>query len=96
MHIAFLTCVYDDKKPLLYHDMNLQDSQQVMEAFGEVMPSGATPLGSRLQQLLQEYMRDLKIARSAGPYKTVKPVNYLIITDGEPCTSMCYRNMTLY
>lgn len=65
----------------------MQDSQQVMEAFEEVRPSGATPLGSRLDQLLREYTRKLKTARAVGVPKNVKPINYLVITDGEPCAS---------
>ncbi|EIM83220.1 uncharacterized protein STEHIDRAFT_133182 [Stereum hirsutum FP-91666 SS1] len=63
---------------------NVTDSQQVMEAFEEVRPSGATPLGSRLDQLLREYTRKLKTARAVGVPKNVKPINYLVITDGEP------------
>jgi len=40
---------------------------------------GATPIGKRLQQLLDEYIPQVEQQLS-----NLKPVNIIIITDGEP------------
>lgn len=76
----------DYAPPTICH---LQSSQQVMEAFSEVTPQGATPMESRLQQILREYFRKLRVALEVGGMEnvqeTIKPVNYLVLTDGVPC-----------
>lgn len=72
--------------PTIWHS---QSSQQIMEAFSEVTPQGATPMESRLQQVLREYFQKLRVALEVGGMenvqRTIKPVNYLVLTDGEPC-----------
>ncbi|EIM85685.1 uncharacterized protein STEHIDRAFT_99366 [Stereum hirsutum FP-91666 SS1] len=67
---------------------DVTSSQQIMEAFSEVTPQGATPMESRLQQVLREYFQKLRVALEVGGMenvqRTIKPVNYLVLTDGEP------------
>ena len=56
--------------------------------FDQVEPRGVTPIGDRLESLLQPYLRKLEAAgNSTQAFKEIKPVNYLIITDGAPSES---------
>lgn len=50
---------------------------------------GITPLGKRLDDLLRDYMERIDAARlvSREALKAVKPINIIVITDGEPCES---------
>jgi hypothetical protein len=58
---------------------NVTSAGTVVEAFQTVRPSGATPTGQRLQNILKSYLQ--KYARD--PDHT-KPINIIVITDGEP------------
>jgi hypothetical protein len=51
--------------------------------------SGGTPTGARLQQVLNEYIPKIENKPSAH----VKPVNIIVITDGDP--SKCYLDLEL-
>lgn len=59
-----------------------------------MQPSGATPLAARLDRLMLYYMDQLdraKAAAEAGDHRAlraVKPINYIIITDGAPSMSV--------
>ncbi len=55
--------------------------------FNSAYPSGRTPLGERLDELLKEYIDELDKNAQAPPNQRLKPVNYIILTDGRP--SMC-------
>ncbi|KAK6908495.1 hypothetical protein I204_06475 [Kwoniella mangroviensis CBS 8886] len=61
---------------------------QVMQLFEAVKPSGATPTGQRLENILREYMISLERGnRTSGMFSRspgVKPMNLIIITDGAP------------
>jgi uncharacterized protein YegL len=62
-----------------YHH-NITSAATVREIFSSVRPRGGTPTGQRLDSLLRPYLRQCE---TLGPDK-VKPLNIIIITDGEP------------
>lgn len=64
--------------PQAYHT-NITTASTVREIFSTVQPRGATPTGQRLHQILGTYLR--KCARGVD---AVKPLNLIVITDGEP------------
>ncbi|KAL4748114.1 hypothetical protein BDW72DRAFT_181163 [Aspergillus terricola var. indicus] len=61
---------------------NVTDAPGVREIFKSVSPSGATPIGTRLHQILTPYLRDLKRLTSQGRESELKPLNIIVITDG--------------
>ncbi|KAJ3814005.1 hypothetical protein F5876DRAFT_73325 [Lentinula aff. lateritia] len=65
----------------LEYGCNLKSSEEVLSLFARVQPSGATWLGQKLDCLLREYLNELKEAK---PLKKIKPINYMVITDGRP------------
>ncbi|WWC95787.1 hypothetical protein V866_002653 [Kwoniella sp. B9012] len=66
----------------------LRTGNQVMQLFEAVKPSGATPTGQRLENILREYMISLERGnRTSGMFSKnpgVKPMNLIVITDGAP------------
>jgi hypothetical protein len=60
-----------------YH--NVTTPSTVSEIFSAVRPQGGTPTGQRLNQILKPYL-----ARYAANPEGTKPLNIIIITDGEP------------
>lgn len=58
--------------------------------FDTVRPEGPTPIGEKLESLLLYYMDNLEKAKAHADegdqslMKMIKPVNYIIITDGVP------------
>jgi uncharacterized protein YegL len=58
---------------------NIVSAGTVVEIFQTVRPSGATPTGQRLNKILKPYLQRY----SANP-ETTKPINIIVITDGEP------------
>ncbi|KAL2833935.1 hypothetical protein BJY01DRAFT_224872 [Aspergillus pseudoustus] len=61
---------------------NVTDASGVREIFKSVTPSGATPVGTRLYQILTPYMRNLSRLTSQGRDSELKPLNIIVITDG--------------
>jgi hypothetical protein len=61
---------------------NVTDTLGVREIFRAVKPSGATPVGARLHQILTRYMRDLSQLTLEGRESELKPLNIIVITDG--------------
>ncbi|KAL3467491.1 hypothetical protein BJX64DRAFT_283421 [Aspergillus heterothallicus] len=61
---------------------NVTDASGVREIFKSVTPSGATPVGTRLHQILTPYMRELARLTSQGRESELKPLNIIVITDG--------------
>ncbi|KAL2782552.1 hypothetical protein BJX66DRAFT_345733 [Aspergillus keveii] len=61
---------------------NVTDASGVREIFKSVSPSGATPVGTRLHQILTPYMRDLSRLTSQGRGSEIRPLNIIVITDG--------------
>ncbi|KAG6824482.1 hypothetical protein H0H92_006736 [Tricholoma furcatifolium] len=66
--------------PLIETWSNLvrQDVEKIRNLFESVKPWGRTPLGKTLNWLLKTYMERLKTSEVK-----IKPVNYIVITDGE-------------
>ncbi|KAL5049559.1 hypothetical protein BDW71DRAFT_204270 [Aspergillus fruticulosus] len=61
---------------------NVTDASGVREIFKSVCPSGATPVGTRLHQILTPYLRDLKRLTTQDRESELKPLNIIVITDG--------------
>ncbi|KAI9373099.1 hypothetical protein BJX61DRAFT_533426 [Aspergillus egyptiacus] len=61
---------------------NVTDAAGVREIFKSVSPTGATPVGTRLHQILTPYMRELTRLASTGRESELKPLNVIVITDG--------------
>lgn len=60
---------------------NVTTPAAVTEIFTSVRPMGGTPTGQRLNQILRPYLQEYQAApESAKP----KPINIIVITDGEP------------
>ncbi|THX70971.1 hypothetical protein D6D05_08423 [Aureobasidium pullulans] len=62
-----------------YH-RNVSSPATVREIFSSVRPRGGTPTGQRLDSILRPYIRQCE---QRGP-EAVKPLNLIVITDGEP------------
>ncbi|KAF9695364.1 hypothetical protein EKO04_006353 [Ascochyta lentis] len=58
---------------------NVTTAGTVIEIFQTVQPGGATPTGQRLQKILKPYLE-----RYQKNPETTKPINVIVITDGEP------------
>jgi uncharacterized protein YegL len=58
---------------------NISTAGTVVEIFQTVRPSGATPTGQRLNKILKPYLQ-----RYERDPETTKPMNVIVITDGEP------------
>lgn len=58
---------------------NITSAGTIIEIFQSVRPSGATPTGQRLNKILRPYLQ-----RYEKNPETTKPVNIIVITDGEP------------
>ncbi|KAL1840304.1 hypothetical protein VTJ49DRAFT_593 [Mycothermus thermophilus] len=66
---------------------NITTPQQVESLFSRVYPGGATPTGTRINQILRPYLREYEsaVARTGNPDECgVKPINMIVITDGVP------------
>ena len=61
---------------------NLTSAQAVERVFSSVRPMGATPTGMRLRAILKPYLETVERDSQAG--KETKPLNIIVITDGEP------------
>lgn len=58
---------------------NVTSAGTIIEIFQTVRPSGGTPTGQRLNAILRPYIR-----RYEKNPETTKPMNIIVITDGEP------------
>jgi uncharacterized protein YegL len=58
---------------------NISTAGTVTEIFQTVRPGGATPTGQRLNKILKPYLQ-----RYQENPETTKPINIIVITDGEP------------
>jgi hypothetical protein len=68
---------------------NMKSDAAVKRLFDSVRPLGITPIGTKLEELLSQYLSLLDGAKDSGnPFliQAIKPVNYIIITDGAPST----------
>lgn len=68
---------------------NIRSAAQVEALFDTIDPDGITPTGEKLEELLLDYMLKIEGARDAdetgAKLKAIKPVNFLVLTDGAPC-----------
>jgi hypothetical protein len=67
---------------------NITGTAAVDRIFADVRPLGGTPTGTRLNQIMKPYLKELassleKQSRGGGE-STVKPLNIIVITDGVP------------
>lgn len=66
----------------------LRNGAEVRRLFDQTAPYGITPTGEKLEELLLDYLLRLEAAKNAqlqgdtGALKRIKPVNFLVITDG--------------
>ncbi|KAK4155072.1 hypothetical protein C8A00DRAFT_13895 [Chaetomidium leptoderma] len=70
-----------------YGFCNIRTAAEVNSIFGRVRPTGATPLGTKINAILKPYVTDFaqRAARIGNPDETgIKPVNMIVITDGAP------------
>jgi uncharacterized protein YegL len=69
---------------------NVHQSSTIKRLFDRVQPRGFTPIGAKLEELLLDYLASLetakerKLAGDNNVMKAIKPVNYIILTDGAP------------
>lgn len=59
-------------------------SNQVLSLFSTVKPGGGTPTGTRLEALLSAHIELLERAKASAGRGMPKPLNVVILTDGEP------------
>lgn len=70
--------------------INVRNSSAVKRLFTNVEPRGITPIGEKLERLLLSYLEKIENAKArelAGDFnatKAIKPVNYIVLTDGAP------------
>ena len=67
---------------------DIKSAEAVFRLFDSVTPSGRTPIGMRLHEVLNPYLDSLDRAAKKPRNQRPKPVNYLIVTDGVPSTSV--------
>lgn len=65
-------------------NIRFQSAKDVEALFQQVNVSPGTPIARRLRELTEEYMMSLKEAYYYTG-RSLKPRNYIIITDGVPC-----------
>ena len=58
--------------------------------FDSIRPRGMTPIGETLDRLLRTYLNRLDAAKRAGREDSVRPVNYIILTDGAASESQSW------
>jgi len=61
-----------------HYGRNIKSEREVEAIFDRVQPSGCTPTGERLERLLRDYIKEYRDSKGE-----VKPINFLVITDGE-------------
>ncbi len=71
--------IYFLNAPDMHRNRNVTSAAAVSHIFGTVRPGGGTPTGQRLNALLKPYL-----ASYAAAPATTKPLNVIVITDGQP------------
>jgi len=62
----------------------------VNRVFDRIQPTGITPIGGKLEELLLAYLDTIEkaktreIAGESNAVTAIKPVNYIVLTDGAP------------
>ena len=70
----------------LYAYICEQSASTVRRLFNSVEPQGCSFLALKLEELLKDYLTELENSQSQVHGWKVKPINYIIITDGAPST----------
>lgn len=69
----------------------LQDAASVLELFDKVRPNSGTPIGDRLEYLLNKIIEEAETRKTKGTLKDLKPTSIIVITDGEASMSpICF------
>jgi hypothetical protein len=77
--------IVHQKLPVHFLSMeHWQDAAGVLQLFESVRPNGATPLGDRLEEILQPYIEKLESANTSENVRKIKPLDIVVITDGIP------------
>ncbi|KAG8689076.1 hypothetical protein FRC11_004176 [Ceratobasidium sp. 423] len=63
---------------------NLKGQDEMKKILNNVTATGGTPTGARLDAVLGEYIGKLDAAVNTPAYGTIKPLDLIVITDGEP------------
>ncbi|KAF8343736.1 hypothetical protein F5887DRAFT_971871 [Amanita rubescens] len=64
---------------------NIKDPEAINALFQALIPKGLTLIGNKLEELLQEYLSIIEpLHTKPALLKKIKPINFLIITDGYP------------
>lgn len=77
-----------------------KDRKKVRHLFKHVQPHGLTPIGNKLDVLVGDYLDKLERAArrkrngDSHAFKHVKPVNFIVITDGAPSKPLVCIRMT--
>lgn len=78
---------------------NVTSLDAVNKIFGQVSPTGWTPTGKRLDDIIGPYLKTLERARATTQPqpqpqpKKIKPLNIIVITDGSPTDSRLLENV---
>ena len=71
-----------------YDAWNVKSATHVRQLFNQVRPSGVTPTGQCLDEILRDYLDRYISSKIPGPdgqqQPKIKPLNIVVITDGEP------------
>ncbi|QRV93636.1 phospholipase [Ceratobasidium sp. AG-Ba] len=65
-------------------DENLKGEDELQKILNNVSASGGTPTGARLDAVLGDYIRKLDAAVNTPAYGAIKPLDLIVIADGEP------------
>ncbi|KAI6009768.1 hypothetical protein BKA83DRAFT_4415326 [Pisolithus microcarpus] len=69
---------------LLYQDA-MTAPEDVVQIFGQIKPQGPSPIGARLQYVLNKIIEQLERAKSnVSDYGKIKPVNIIVLTNSPP------------
>ncbi|KAG8724908.1 hypothetical protein FRC09_012321 [Ceratobasidium sp. 395] len=63
---------------------NLKGQDEMQKILNNVSASGGTPTGARLDAVLGKYISKLDATVNTPAYGTIKPLDLIVITDGEP------------
>lgn len=66
------------------HAEHLKGQDEMQKILNSVSASGGTPTGARLDAVLGAYIGKLDAAIGTPTYGTIKPLDLIVITDGEP------------
>ncbi|CUA72926.1 hypothetical protein RSOLAG22IIIB_10397 [Rhizoctonia solani] len=66
------------------HAENLKGQDEMQKILNNVTATGGTPTGARLDAVLGKYIGKLDAAVNTPAYGTIKPLDLIVITDGEP------------